>query len=468
MGRRLILAAACLAFGFALAARAEEAKQEEIDATLPIYKLVRSLEDVQDKIVGGDVRAVEIQRFMIGMIDRRLRTAGQEEFNDLRNVDAAMIYAMSGGNPATLDTLVAHDSRGNFDTRLTNALLMYLGGKGGSATKTLDEIVPEYKSTPIGPYLALIAANVVMQKKPELALKYFDWARLALPGSIVEEAALRRSLIITVKRTDIESSIRFARLYLSRFPNSPYAAQVADQVVTLIDAHYDKIGNDRISQTLTWLDAPRQQEIYLRIARKAAVTGRFEFAHWAAGNALALSGGKDDNPAKLAQLYLNLSSVPTADIAEVRSAFAQIPDEILGPDERRLRDAGAFILSEVDRPVTVESLTQADSAKTEGDKASGAKPDAHKGAGSAPAHKEAKTAGANPPAERPAEKGAPEKSAAETKPADKKPAAKTAEAKPGEAKVQEASDAGDGIDAFLSDGKARLKAIDELMKKGDK
>ena len=455
MGRVLTFAAACLALGIGFSARAEETKQEDIDPSLPIYKLVRSLEDVQDKIVAGDLKAVEMQRFMIGMIDRRLRTASPEEFNDLRNVDAAMIYAMSGGNPATLDNLISHDARGNFDTRLTNALLMYLGGKGGSANKTLDEIVPEYKSTSIGPYLALVAANVVMQKKPDVALKYFDWARLALPGSIVEEAALRRSLIITVKQNNVESSIRFARLYLSRFPNSPYAAQVAEQVVTLVDAHYDKIGNDRIAGALGWLDAPRQQDLYLRLARKAAVTGRFEFAHWTAGKALALSAGKDDNPAKLAQLYLNLSNVPTADIAEVKSAFASIPDELLGPDERRLRDAGAFILSEVERPATLESLTQAPQDKTKTEHEAVAKPAPHKG-GEAPP-KEPKL-----PADQPAEA----KPHAD-QPAEKQTAAKPAKAKPGEAKAQQASDAKDGIETFLSDSQAQLKAIDEMMKKGD-
>ena len=457
MARFLTIAAACLALGLGFSARAEDAKQEDIDPTLPIYKLVRSLEDVQDKIVAGDLKAADMQRFMISMIDRRLRTATPEDFNDLRNVDAAMIYAMSGGNPATLDSLISHDARGNFDTRLTNALLMYLGGKGGSANKTLDEIVPEYRSTAIGPYLALVAANVVMQKKPDIALKYFDWARLALPGSIVEEAALRRSLIITVKQNNIESSIRFARLYLSRFPNSPYAAQVAEQVVTLIDAHYDKIGNDRIAQTLIWLDAPRRQDVYLRVARKAAVTGRFDFAHWAAGNALALSEGRDDNPAKLAQLYLNLSNVPTADIAEVKSAFANIPDEILGPDERRLRDAGAFILSEVERPATLESLTQAPSDKPQIENDAAAKPEHPKG-GEAPPPKEAK-----PPADAPAEAKPPA-----AQPPEKQTAAKPASAKPGDAKPQEAAGAKDGIDSFLTDSQAQLKAIDELMKKGDK
>jgi chemotaxis protein MotC len=455
--------AACAVLALALGARAEDAKQPDMDPTLPIYKLVRSLEDVQDKIVSGDLRATEMQRFMIGMIDRRLRTASPEEFNDLRNVDAAMIYAMSGGNPATLDNLVAHDARGNFDTRLTNALLMYLGGKGGSATKSLDEIVPEYKKTAIGPYLALVAANVIMQKKPDVALQYFDWARLALPGSIVEEAALRRSLIITVKKNDIEKSIRFARLYLSRFSNSPYAAQVADQVVGLIDAHYKDIGNERISETLDWLDPPRQQELYLRVARKAAVTGRFDFAHWAAGQALALSKGRVDNPAKLAELYLSLSSVPTdADIAEMKSAFAKIPDEMLGPDERRLRDAGAFILSEVERPATLESLTQAPPATNE---KQNAKPDGHNAA-DAP---HGGAAEAKPGEGKPADA-----KQAETKPAEAKPAAggaeaKPAAAKPGEAKPQAAAaESKDGIDTFVTDGRAQLQAIDELMKKGDK
>jgi chemotaxis protein MotC len=283
--------------------------------------------------------------------------------------------------------------------------------------------VPEYKSSTIGPYLALVAANVVMGKKPELALQYFDWARLVLPGTIVEEAALRRSLIITVKQGNVEQSARFARLYLSRFPNSPYAAQVAGQVVTLIDMHHEQLGRQRISELLELLDRARQQEVYLRIARKSAVSGAFEFAHWAAGQALELSDGKADNPAKLAELYLSLSSVPTGNIAEVQSAFAKLPDEMLGPDERRLRDAGAFILSEVEKPASLESLRQAPVATSEHDK-SKSKPAKHPPANAAHAGADA------------------------SKPADAAPEK-------------------DGTDTFLSDGHAQLKAIDELMKKGD-
>lgn len=397
--------------------------QDQLDPSLPIYKMVRSLEDVQDKIVGGDVGASEMQRFVLGVIDRRLRTAQPEEFNELRNVDAAMIYAMSGGNPATLDFLIAHDSHGNFDTRITNALLMYMGGKAGAVDKTLEEVVPEYKSTSIGPYLALIAGNALTQKKPEKALEYFDWARLILPGTIVEEAALRRSLLITVRQNNVARSLDLARLYFSRFPKSPYAAQSADQVVALIDAHEKDIGNERISELLGWLDDPRQQELYLRVARKAAIGGRFEFAHWAAGQALALSKGRNDSPAKLAELYLGLSSLRSADIAEAKSVFSQIPDEMLGPKERRLRDAGAYILKEVEKPPTMESLTQAHDATV--DKV--AKPSA------------------------PGPQGSPQPLAGQTA---------------AQAGVPAKDATKDGIDTFLSQGHDQLKAIDEMMRKG--
>ena len=93
------------------------------------YKLVRSLQFVQDAVVQGDDSAMEMQRFLIGVIDSRLRQADQSVFDDPRNVDAALIYAMSGGNPATLDILAIKDKFGNFDNEVTTVLRAYLNGR---------------------------------------------------------------------------------------------------------------------------------------------------------------------------------------------------------------------------------------------------------------------------------------------------------------------------------------------------
>ncbi|MDP2734372.1 MAG: chemotaxis protein, partial [Hoeflea sp.] len=79
-----------------------------IDALEP-YKLIRSLQFVQDSVVQGDHPAMEMQRFLLDVIDKRLRQAEQQVFDDPRNVDAALIYAMSGGNPETLEILAVGD-----------------------------------------------------------------------------------------------------------------------------------------------------------------------------------------------------------------------------------------------------------------------------------------------------------------------------------------------------------------------
>ncbi|MGO8485185.1 hypothetical protein AB9F39_39685, partial [Rhizobium leguminosarum] len=64
------------------------------------------------------------------------------------------IYTMSGGNPQTLEYLIAHDVKGYFDKRVTDVLRKYLSGKGLLVAKTLKETAREYRDKKIGPYLA--------------------------------------------------------------------------------------------------------------------------------------------------------------------------------------------------------------------------------------------------------------------------------------------------------------------------
>jgi chemotaxis protein MotC len=97
------------------------ARAEDMNGVEP-YKLLRSLQFVQDSVVLGDHSAAEMQRFMLETIDQRLREADSAIFEEPRNVDATLIYAMSGGNPATLEFLVARDIDCNFDSRVTDAL----------------------------------------------------------------------------------------------------------------------------------------------------------------------------------------------------------------------------------------------------------------------------------------------------------------------------------------------------------
>jgi len=206
---------------------------EDMETIAP-YKMLRSLQFVQDSVVLGDHSAAEMQRFMLATIDKRLRQADASVFDNTDNVDAALVYAMSGGNPATLEYLVARDVNGNFDNRVSEALRKYLGGKGVLIAKSLADMVPEYKDTKIAPYLALVAGNVTIVNDPVGALKFYDWARLSAPGTIVEEAALRRSLAVAVEAGMVERAAGYANRYARRFLHSPYASQFADIFVQLV------------------------------------------------------------------------------------------------------------------------------------------------------------------------------------------------------------------------------------------
>jgi chemotaxis protein MotC len=327
--------------------------------TLEPYKLVRSLQFVQDAVVQGDHSAMEMQRFLIGVIDTRLRRADQEVFDDPRNVDAALIYAMSGGNPATLDILAIKDKFGNFDNEVTTVLRAYLNGRAAKTKTTLTDVVKIYRDTEIGPYITLVAANVTASMNDVAALELFDWARLTAPGTLVEEAALRRSLFIAAQKNMVDEALHYAQLYARRFINSPYAGQYADLVVDLVLLNYEKVGDEGLSEILSFMDRPRKREIYLRIARKAAISGLRELAVFSSDKAEALLGSNDKAPQAMAELYSGMAKIPTDGVDGVLESINALSGARLSPRDRALREAAKVVASEVVRKPVPDSFTQA-------------------------------------------------------------------------------------------------------------
>ena len=66
---RLVAAALFVAVAMPAAARAENAS-----TSAPPYLLVRSLQTIQDKVIAGDIESLDVQRYLLNEIDRRLRT----------------------------------------------------------------------------------------------------------------------------------------------------------------------------------------------------------------------------------------------------------------------------------------------------------------------------------------------------------------------------------------------------------
>ena len=328
------------------------------------YAMLRSLQFVQDSVAMGDHSASEMQRFLLQTIDERLKSAPSAIFKDPRNVDAALIYAMSGGNPATLELLVARDVDGNFDSRVADILRKYLSGKGTLVAQSIAAMVPEYRGKRIGAYLALIGGNVTIPRDPLAALGFYDIARLEAPGTIVEEAALRRSLAIAVEDGDAARGVEYAQRYARRFLHSPYASQFADLLVSLVVKRADSIGEEAIQETFAMMDTERQKEAYLRLSRLAAISGKDSLARMAALKAKALSPALPGEPEVQANLYESLSNIGTPDVVSAIETIGQIPEAQLSDRDRALREAARAIAEQVVRPPSPHSGVEADTAAT--------------------------------------------------------------------------------------------------------
>jgi chemotaxis protein MotC len=385
------------------------------------YAMLRSLQFVQDSVAMGDHSATEMQRFLLQTIDERLKSAPPAIFKDPRNVDAALIYAMSGGNPATLELLVARDVDGNFDSRVADILRKYLSGKGTLVAQSIAAMVPEYRGTRIGAYLALIGGNVTIPRDPLAALGFYDIARLEAPGTIVEEAALRRSLAIAVEDGDAGRGVDYAQRYARRFLHSPYASQFADLLVSLVVKRADSIGEEAIQETFAMMDTERQKEAYLRLSRLAAISGKDSLARMAALKVKGLSPAMPDQPEVQANLYESLSNIGTPDVVSAIETIGQIPEAQLSDRDKALLGAARAIAEQVVRPPSAQPGTDA-----------------------------GVTAGAG------AGHDAPSKEAA------------SAEAKSiWRVETHKADDEGENVRQLVTSGRSKLDEIDSLLKKGE-
>lgn len=340
---------------------------------LPPAKILRSLQFVQDSVVMGDHSARDMQKFLLSAFDTTLRTSDMSVFSDTKNADAALIYIMSGGNPATLNYLVAKDVQGYFDSRVVNVLQKYLSGRGGLVDKVVSDLIPEYRNNRLGPYLMLIAGNIAYTKDPAAALPFFDDARLSAPGTIIEEAALRRSIMATMQLKQPEKGMVYARKYAVRFLHSPYASQFADLFVSLAIDSFGPVTTKDIGEIAELMDAERAQEIYLRIARQASLQGKMELAQFAAEKANGIAEDMGDTTREpLSKLYSGLSDISGQDVLAAQEKLASIPESELSPRDLALRDAAKTIAEQIMQPPSLAAATTVSSSSgpaTEGSRA---------------------------------------------------------------------------------------------------
>jgi len=323
----------------ALGAAFPTAAATDTPAGLEPYQIVRSLELVQDRLAAGDHASQPMQRKLLEMIDATFKSKEGARFENELNRRALLIYAMSGGNPITVESALALLGKDDPNRKLGEKVLFYVNGKPKEALDAFGSVDPMAYPADVAMYLALVKGSLLAEAEPKNALAMLDCARLLGPGSLVEEAALRRSLAVAAALGDAPRFLRLSEQYVSAYLRSPYAGQFADAFVAGVVALHETIDRKAVTGLAAKMDPEQEKVVYLRIARRAAIDGFIDLAAFAATQA----EGVADDPR--AELYSSLSSVTSGKVPEVLDRLSKIDRERLSDNDLQLLDAASAIAS---------------------------------------------------------------------------------------------------------------------------
>ncbi|KAB2665379.1 chemotaxis protein MotC [Brucella tritici] len=335
--------------------------------TLPVlepYKLVRSLRMLQDQVVAGKPEAVVMLNKLLGFVSADMGRASNDVWNNPENVYAAIIYLFNGGNPEAVRKVLADLKTDAVPPELVKGALAYASGQTIEVVKLFSVPLSADVPAELKASIVLVTASQMTAFDPATALTRLDQVRLEAPGTLFEEAAIRRSMPIAAKLGDADKIRLLSRNYLQRFPRSPYMRDFMAQFVDAAVKLNDRIGNAELAKLIGSADPVMQYSLYLQIARGALVDGQTERARFMSSEAKKLADRLKADPTR-ANLYAAASDVASDSAGSALRELSQISPDKLQERDRKLLKAAEAVGTVVTR--TPDALPPAKPALTERD-----------------------------------------------------------------------------------------------------
>jgi chemotaxis protein MotC len=339
-----------LALGLGSAQAGEEGKKAPPPTPLaavpqPISDMLFDLQSLQASMAAGDKAAYAKQGERLRAIGEAILAAPAEDWKRKPEVEAAAAYLLGGGQPRVIQRLLESNAIPSEETGLLRGALAYVIGRGLEAEALLNDIDPRSVSLRLGAQLAFAQALLMTSRAPDRAIERLDMARLLAPGSLVEEAALRREILMTGDRRDGERVIFLARQYVTRFSRSIYADNFIQGLAStsvkfgLID---DPDELRKFEELLALLPPPKRLEFLLTVARAQTLSGNYLVAGAAADDALGQLPA-DSPEANAARFYAAASRVLGPDYENAIEELKAIDKSKLSPADRALAGAALHV-----------------------------------------------------------------------------------------------------------------------------
>lgn len=337
-------------------AAASAANAPELPPAPPLYREVRELQRLQDRMAAGEPNALTAQNALIARIDQSFRAADASAWNDPQNARALIVFALSGGGPGVLRAVLGQGASPAVDERLLRGTLAYLEGREPEALKQLGEIDARQLPDSLAGQVALAQAALWVRRDPPRASVLLGRARLLAPGTLVEEAALRREIFIAAQANELATFERLTSTYLARYRHSVYAGNfrlrfaAALTRMSFIDSA-DEF--HRVHELLAPLEPESRREVALLIAQAALAQGKTTAA--ALASELVLKGTVFGSlEADRATLYRAAAIIAAPGrFDEASAALASVARERFGSEDTRLLGAALAVAASINDAVNV-------------------------------------------------------------------------------------------------------------------
>jgi chemotaxis protein MotC len=319
----------------------------------PPFALIRKLQSAQEQLAHGNRAGQAVQAQLMAAIPSRFLAADPAVWRDPRNARAAILYLFSGGRPAVIRTILSRSTMPREIDPLLKGALAYSEGQDKIALELLQPIDPRSLPSYIGGQLALVEATLLSPKDKAKAAKLLDLSRLLVPGTLVEEAALRRQIFLDTDPSALTNFVFLSREYIHRFHNSIYAENFK-QHFKATAINFASLGDiaelGMLDAVITELPPDEQSALYLAVAKAAIVKGKTTAARFAAERAAAIARSSSRDTAR-AQLYIDASMIVSEDVAKGVDALEAADRSRLSPEDADLRDAALAVARAVTSPV---------------------------------------------------------------------------------------------------------------------
>ena len=302
-----------------------------------VVQQLRKLQSVQARLALGDKTVADEQKdsllgLEVALARRKIDSKNPQE------IYAVVIYLLSGGRPEPVEFFLKTAKLPKKQKDLLEGSIAYVKGDPAAAADLLTALDPKEFPALLAGQLAMIQSSLPDHFKPAERSKKLKFAINSLPGTLIEEASLRRLVKLSAESLDAHSFLKASNRYIRRFPQSLYGSEFRRDFLNGIvrfDVANKPVDADALDLVLLELDEPRRHDLLESLARQSLSKGLRGLCQYAAGRARRLSFENSSEWTRATLYYIACGVVEEG--GDVIGKLDALNVSGLGPDDQFLQ-----------------------------------------------------------------------------------------------------------------------------------